>query len=239
MGFVDLHSHVLPGLDDGAQSLSDALELLALLGRMGFDVVCATPHQKVGSWVPSNEAVFNAYTEVRRALETGQRGVELQLGAENFWDELFLERSITGKQPTYSGERAFLFEVAPAAPPPLLEEQLFRIRMKGLLPVLAHPERYHSLCRQLEKIEAIGRTAALVIDLGALEGAHGPVACESAQRLVRENLVHAAASDVHDVDDAKAAAAGINWLKKKVGAKRMQQLLDDNPRRILQGELPD
>jgi protein-tyrosine phosphatase len=239
MGFVDLHSHVLPGLDDGAETLSDSLELLALLGRMGFEIVCATPHQKVGSWVPSTEAVFNAYTEVRGALQTAQPGLDLRLGAENFWDELFLERSIEGKQPTFTGQRAFLFEIAPSAPPPQLEDQLFRIRLKGLLPVLAHPERYHSLCRQPEKMQAIGRTAALVVDLGALDGAHGPVACDSAQRLVRENLAHAAASDVHDVDDAKAAAAGIAWLKKKVGAKRMQLLLDENPRRILQGELPD
>jgi protein-tyrosine phosphatase len=239
MGFVDLHSHVLPGLDDGARTMSDALELLALLARMGFEIVCATPHQKVGSWVPSSEAVFNAYTEVRRALETAQPALDLRLGAENFWDELFLARSIEGKQPTYTGQRAFLFEVSPAAPPPMLDEQLFRIRMKGLLPVLAHPERYHSLCRQLPKVEALKRTAALVIDLGALDGAHGPVACETAQRLVREDLVHAAASDVHHVDDARAAAAGINWLKKKVGPKRMQLLLDENPRRILQGDLPD
>src|SRR5260370_37614942 len=98
MGFVDLHSHVLPGLDDGAGPLSDSVELLALLGRMGFEIVCATPHQKVGSWVPSTEAVFNAYTEVRGALQTAQPGLDLRLGAENFWDELFLERSIEGKQ---------------------------------------------------------------------------------------------------------------------------------------------
>jgi protein-tyrosine phosphatase len=239
MGFVDLHSHVLPGLDDGAKTLSESLELLAMLARMGFDVVCATPHQKVGSWVPSSEAVFNAYTEVRSALATAQPGLDLRLGAENFWDELFLERSIEGKQPTYTGQRAFLFEVAPAAPPPMLLDQLFRIRMKGLLPVLAHPERYHSLCRQPDKMQTIGRTAALVIDLGALDGAHGPVACESAQRLVRDELAHAAASDVHCVDDARSAAAGIGWLKKKIGVKRMQLLLDENPRRILQGDLPD
>lgn len=239
MGFCDLHSHVLPAIDDGAKSLSESVELVRLLADMGFDVVCATPHQKVGSWVPSPDAVFTAYTEVKNALAQAQSPVELRLGAENFWDELFLERSMEGKQPTYTGARAFLVEVAPAAPPPMLDEQLFRIRMKGLLPVLAHPERYHSLCRQLERIEAVGRTAALVIDLGALDGAHGPVACDSAQRLVRENLAHAAASDVHDADDAKAAAAGIQWLKKKIGAKKMQRLLDENPRRILQGELPD
>jgi protein-tyrosine phosphatase len=239
VGFVDLHSHVLPGLDDGAPTLAEALELVGMLGRMGFDIVCATPHQKVGSWVPSTEAVFNAYTEVRSALGTAQPGIDLRLGAENFWDELFLERATEGKQPTYSGQRAFLVEVAPAAPPPLFEEQLFRMRMKGLLPVLAHPERYHVLCRQPERMQAIARTAALVIDLGALDGAHGPVACEAAQRLVRENLAHAAASDVHDTDDAKAAAAGIQWLKKKVGPKRVQLMLEENPRRILQGELPD
>jgi protein-tyrosine phosphatase len=120
-----------------------------------------------------------------------------------------------------------------------LEEQFFRLRARGQLPVLAHPERYHALCRQPDRMASIGRTAALVVDLGALDGAHGPRACESAQWLIKEGLAHACASDSHSADDARAAGRGIDWLRKKRGDAETNRLLAENPRRILQGELPD
>jgi protein-tyrosine phosphatase len=239
MGFVDLHSHVLPGLDDGVASLPESLDVLDVLAGAGFEIVCATPHQKVGSWVPTAQAMHDAWSTVNAALDGKRPALELRLGAENFWDELFLERSLDGQQPAYTGGRAFLVEVPPSATPPRLEDQLFRMRTRGLLPVLAHPERYHSLCRQPDRLTAIARTCALVVDLGALDGAHGPVAGEAAQRLVREGRAHACASDAHDVDDARAAAAGIAWIERKLGHAALTRLLDENPRRILQGELPD
>lgn len=239
MGFVDLHAHVLPALDDGVTSLAESVEVVGMLARIGFDVVCCTPHQKVGSWVPSAEAIGQAHAAARDALATAGIAVELRLGAENYWDELFLTRARTDAQPSYTGGRAFLVEVSPVATPPALEEQLFRLRTRGRLPVLAHPERYHGLCRQRDRMETLARTAALVVDLGALDGAHGPRAAEAAQWLVRDGLAHACASDVHDADDARAAAAGVAWLRKRVGDEGVKRLLDENPRRILQGELPD
>jgi protein-tyrosine phosphatase len=239
VAFVDLHAHVLPGLDDGVKSVAESVEVVAMLGRLGFELVCCTPHQKLGSWVPTTDSISKARAEVASALENARVPVELRLGAENFWDELFLQRCIDGAVPAYTGERAFLVEVSPVATPPQLEEHLFRLRTRGTLPVLAHPERYHALCRQRDRVEAIGRTAALLVDVAALAGAHGPRAQESAQWLVHEGLAHACASDVHDADDARAAGEGIAWLRKKMGEVAVKRLLDENPRRILQGDLPD
>jgi protein-tyrosine phosphatase len=239
MGFVDLHAHVLPALDDGVKSVGEAVEVVAMLGRLGFQTICCTPHQKVGSWVPSADSISKARADVVAALVAGAVEVELRLGAENFWDELFVQRCAEGGLPTYTGERAFLVEVSPVNPPVQLEEQLFRLRTRGPLPVLAHPERYHGLCRQRDRMEAIGRTTALLVDVAALAGAHGPRAGEAARWLVEDGRAHACASDVHSADDARAAGEGIAWLRKRMGEAGVRRLLDDNPRRILQGELPD
>jgi protein-tyrosine phosphatase len=239
MGYVDLHCHVLPALDDGVKSVSEAVEVVAMLGKLGFTTIYCTPHQKVGSWVPTAEAIGQARTTLVAALAAGSVGVELHLGAENFWDELFVQRCVEGGVPTYTGERAFLVEVSPVNPPVKLEEQLFRLRTRGPLPVLAHPERYHGLCRQPERLEAIGRTAALVVDVAALAGFHGPRAAEAARWLVGDGLAHACASDTHSADDARAAGEGITWLRKRHGDAAVRRLLDENPRRILQGDLPD
>lgn len=238
MGFVDLHSHVLPALDDGVPALVESMELTRVLEQMGFEVVCATPHQRVGFFVPTREAIDGAYIKVCEGLTSRGSPLELLLGAENFWDELFLERAQTGVQPAYTGGKAFLFELNTRVAPPRLEEMLFQIRIQGLLPVMAHPERYAPFWEN-DRYQALGRTAALLVDLGALDGAHGKRECTAARRLVEEGLAHGVASDVHSVADARAAGAGIAWIKKRLGAPAVERLLADNPRRILQGELPD
>jgi protein-tyrosine phosphatase len=240
MRFVDLHSHVLPGLDDGVKGLSESMELTAVLQAMGFSTVCATPHQKVGWFVPTRELIDSAYAEVRAALSERTSPLELHLGAENFWDELFLSRVPARTQPTYTGGKAFLFELDTRISPPRLEDQLFHIRLGGLLPVMAHPERYAPFWEKtFARYQAFSRSTALVVDLGALDGAHGQKECTAARRLVEEGLAHACASDAHSVSDARSAGAGIAWIRKRLGEQAVTRLLADNPRRILNGELPD
>ena len=241
MGFVDLHSHVLPGQDDGARSLDESVEMLALLAEIGFELVHATPHQKVGSWVPTVAEIEEAHGQVVAALSGRLRR---RLGSENMWDELFLERSLDRAIPGYrrSGDlepsRAFLFELPVGLMPPRVEERLYAIHRAGLLPVMAHPERYVALWDQPARLESLSQRAALVVDLGALDGAHGNRQCKIARWLCEQGLAHAAASDVHSAADVRLAAAGIAWLRKRLGAGAVTRLLDDGPRQILNGVLP-
>ncbi len=108
----------------------------------------------------------------------------------------------------------------------------------GALPVLAHPERYLPL-HAPGRLEALARSAALLVDLGALDGAHGKAEGKAARALIENGLAHGVASDVHAPSDVRSVAAGMQWIKKRFGEARLTQLLDENPRRILQGELPD
>jgi protein-tyrosine phosphatase len=237
LSFVDLHSHVLPGLDDGVRTLPESLELIAALGRLGFGTVCATPHQRADLYLPARAAIDTAYEQVLGALPAGSP--TLNLGAENFWDEVLAGRLPQGTQPTYTGGKAFLFEIPVAQWPPRIIETLFDVRMRGTLPVMAHPERYSALWNEPERVESIARTAALVIDLAALEGAHGANEKRAARFLVDEGFAHAAASDSHSLDDVALAAAGIAYIKKRHGQARVDALLTEGPRAILTGALPD
>jgi protein-tyrosine phosphatase len=239
MGYVDLHSHVLAALDDGARALADGLALATQLAALGFEVVHATPHQKAGFFVPTRDQIDQAHGQLQDALRGAGVTLDLRLGAENFWDELFLQRASEKAQPTYTGGKAFLVELDVRMAPPRLEESLFQMRMKGPLPVLAHPERYSAFWDVPDRLEAVGRSAALLVDLGALDGAHGKRQCVAARRLVADGVAHAVASDVHNLADARGAAAGMSWIRKKLGDTTLTRLLDENPRRILQGELPD
>ena len=84
---------------------------------------------------------------------------------------------------------------------------------------MAHPERYLAIQKDLGRAEALGRTAALVVDLGALDGAHGRAEMKTARRLLEEGLAHAAATDIHSPDDQRAIAAGMAWIRKRLGAR--------------------
>lgn len=239
MGYVDLHSHVLPALDDGAPDPSTGFAMLRTLAAVGYDTVAATPHQKSGQFLPDLEAVRAAHREMSARLADAGVPIRLSLGAENFWDDVFYARWRSGDIPSYDDGRAFLFEIRPDEIPARFEDSLFEIALGGKLPVLAHPERYAPYWGAREKLAELGQRVALVVDLGALGGAHGWRPGRAARALVAERIAHAAASDVHSTSDVQHAAAGIAWIKKRLGPDAARRLLDENPRAILGGQLPD
>lgn len=236
--YVDLHSHFLPGLDDGADSLVTCLSMVRALTEMGFSDLCATPHQFAGMFQPPLAEVRDTFDQVSREIATVLPEVHLLLGAENYWDDVFASRLRQGEPPCYDGGKTFLFEISPADLPPRLEAALFDLRVTGRLAVLAHPERYSAVQRDPAVAEALGRQAALLVDLVPLSGTGDRAEVKTARRLVEEGLAHAAASDMHAPEDGPAIAAGLAWIEKRLGADVARRLLSDNPRRILIGQLP-
>jgi len=236
--YVDLHAHFLPGLDDGAKTAEVGLRMVGALAALGFGTVHATPHQRAGRFMPERQAIDEAFAAISAAAGAEHPGLKVGLAAENFWDEVFHERVSKGGLPSYPGGKAFLFEVNPQFMPPRIENALFEIRLTGRLPVMAHPERYLAIQEDIGRAEAIGRSSALLLDLGALDGAHGRPAMKTARKLMEAGLIHAAASDVHTAEDQRTVAAGMAWIKKRLGPEALDRLVGDHPRWILAGELP-
>jgi protein-tyrosine phosphatase len=236
--YVDLHAHFLPGLDDGAKTADMALQMVGALAALGFTTIHATPHQRAGRVMPARQAIDETFGALCAAAAAEHPTLTVGLAAENFWDEVFHERLSQGGLPCYPGEKAFLFELNPQQMPPRIENTLFDIRVAGRLPVMAHPERYLAIQEDVTRAEALGRSTALLLDLGALDGAHGRPAMKTARRLLEEGLVHAAASDVHTAEDQRTVGAGMAWIRKRLGADVLDRLVGENPRQILAGELP-
>jgi protein-tyrosine phosphatase len=237
--FVDLHSHYLPALDDGATGMEMSVEMIRAIASLGFSDLYATPHQRAGMFMPARASIDDAFARVSAELAPQGATLRLGLGAENFWDGVFLERLRGKAVPTYGETPAFLFEVNPQLMPPALENELFQIHMDGYLPVMAHPERYVAVQRDPSLAERLGRHAVMLVDLGALEGAHGKQEMKTSRRLVLDGLAHAAASDIHRPEDKASVAAGMEWIRKQRGADVLDQMLNENPRRLLGGELPE
>ena len=237
MGFVDLHSHVLYGLDDGAPDEATAVAMLDGLAALGITEQCVTPHQKAGQYLPSLERIEAALAAVERARLPGHP--TLRLGAENMWDDVFLQRLGSDEIPGYRGTSAFLVELPPPVMPPTMVDQLFKLRIKRMVPVLAHPERYHALWDDDELARSLRTVCAFVVDLGAVAGFHGRRETKAARHLLETGIACGVTTDAHQMGDLQQAAAGLSWIEKKLGHAAVVRLFDHAPRTILAGELPD
>ncbi len=239
MTFVDLHSHILPALDDGPPDLASALPIVTGLVDIGFTTICPTPHQKADQFLPSAEQIKVALATTRAALTESAIAVELRLGAENMWDTVFYDRVEHDAIPAYADSQAFLVEFELHQLPLALFEYIFRLRMAGRLPVIAHPERYRPLRRDRALRDKLTSDCALVVDLPAVAGRQGRRLAKISRSMLTEGVAHAAASDAHRLDDVAHAAEGIAWIRRRMGDRAVDRLLVTNPQRILAGELPD
>jgi len=239
-GFIDIHCHVLAGLDDGPGDTDEALLLCRELASLGFSSLHPTPHQKASAWTPDVAAREAAAVALRQELARHDIPLEIvDPAGENMWDELFLERQSDRSFPCYAGGKAFLLEFPLGPQPPGLSDRFFAFRLKGLLPVIAHVERYPWLTEDGAFSQAVAGKAALLTNLSSLGGLGGWSIKRKARALVERGRIHALSSDAHGLPDLAYSAKGLAWAERKLGAERVRDLLDAHPRMILEGELPE
>lgn len=225
MGKVDLHSHLIYGVDDGVKSLDDALAVVAGLVERGYDRIMTTPHQ-VDRWRPAGDLLAARLRELQAGVAARGWPVAIGLGAENHVDEVFLRLHRARRYLSYGlAGKAVLIECSPMAAPPFLEQLVFEIKAGGLAPVLAHPERYPWIVGA-SRAEALRRVGCLFqIDLGSFAGAYGRDARKAAERLLKRGAVDLVASDLHG--PAKLAAlvdAGLAALAALAPAAEVERL---------------
>ncbi len=239
MGFVDLHDHVLWGLDDGCTTPEQTLDAVRLLAALGWDELAPSPHA-----VPELPSRDPAACELRR-IELAQllasEGVSMAVhsNAENKLDEGFLARADDPSTRRGIGPtgRWVLVEAPFSSSLPALPELVFRLRRKGILPLFAHPER----CLEFERPGLAGEVVRLggahQLNIGALAGVYGRGARKQAERFLGEGLYAVAATDLHQPGDAQHwLEAGLRALEKRAGEDGLRRLCAENPRRILRGE---
>lgn len=237
MGYIDLHSHVLFGLDDGSPDRTTSLAMLDALTILGVTEQCATPHQKASQYLPSLDAIETTFADLEASRKPHHP--TLRLAAENMWDDVLLGRIQGGAIPTYRGSRAFLVEIPPSLMPPSLADQLFKLTRTGAIPVLAHPERYSALWDNDELTQSLRRVCAFQIDLPAIAGFHGRRESKQARHLLESGLATVVATDAHQVGDVQQSAQGLAWIDKKLGHATTVRLFEHAPRAILAGDMPD
>ncbi len=236
-GLCDLHCHLVPGVDDGARTLEDALEMARALVDLGFTTVAPSPHARPEYPSHSRETVEAKLAELREALAGA--GVKLELGtnAENFLDEAFLRGLGTPEARLLGVGKYVLVELPYKSPVPTLPDILFRIRLKGVTPVLAHPERCLEFERPGRAAEAVRGGALLQLDVGALMGRYGGTAKKLARTFLEDGLYAIGATDLHGPVGARDwVGKSLTELRGKVGERAFTRLMSTAPSRLLKGE---
>lgn len=237
-GFIDLHSHWVAGVDDGAPSVEHGVALLAALRSIGFDTVVATPHMRPGMFNTDRESLETAYAAMGDAIAAAPGMPKVMLSAEHYFDEIVFARLMNGEALPYPGGKSVLVEFSSNQFPARLNDRMFDLQRKGLRPVIAHPERYLPVWKHPESmVELVERGNVLLLDVGALVGKYGRAPRKAAEELIELGLYYAACSDAHRVSDVDAVLAGITALRELVGEEEAQFLLHDGPQAILEGKV--
>jgi protein-tyrosine phosphatase len=239
-GLCDLHCHYVPCVDDGVRSTDEGRLLCLGLRSLGYETVVATPHIRAGMF-ENNKADLTAAFAAFIADVGSEAGMpKTGLAAEHFCDDVFFELLEQGNALPYPGGHAALVEFPPERVPLRVAEQFFRMLVRGVRPVIAHPERYAPVWKSSEVLETLVERGALaLLDVMALAGKYGRRSMRTAEQLLELGLYYAACSDSHKPDDVEIVERGIERLVSLVGEHDAQALLADNPRRILDGTVQD
>jgi protein-tyrosine phosphatase len=219
---VDMHSHVLPGIDDGAKNPQESIALIKKMMALGIKKIIATPHIMADYYRNTPETINNALAILKEELVKENIEIDLEAAAEHYFDETFEER-VKKDQLMIMGDNYVLFEFSFISQPPNVVPVLQRIVDMGYKPILAHPERYNYLdIDQLRTLRDWG--TLLQINTISLTGYYGKDTKKMAESLIDAQLVDFISSDMHHLRHADA-------FKDALRTSYIEKVLFDYPLR--------
>jgi protein-tyrosine phosphatase len=266
---IDLHLHLLSGLDDGAKTLEESIQMCWISYRDGVRTIVATPHTLNGLYVNDRETILAKVKELNEALmKCGIRNAEFGIkepnaalhtpqsaiilnselplrilpGADVHLCEKTLPHLDQGKVMTVSDGKKYLFLEFPSQGIPYqAEEIIFQIMTRGIIPIITHPERNLEIGQRPQRYYEMIRMGCLgQVTAMSLTGEFGPKVRQIAVRLLKNRLIHLIASDAHSTDGRPPILSeGVRAAEKIVGKEEAQKMVTKYPQAILEGRKPD
>ncbi|WP_231427734.1 tyrosine-protein phosphatase [Pedobacter sp. Leaf250] len=218
---TDMHSHIIPGIDDGAQTINDSLLIAKKFKALGFKKLIATPHIMADYFRNTPDTIHRGLDILRKGLQEIQLDLEVDAAAEYYLDET-LEKKIKQKEVLTFGSNYLLFELSYINAPQNLFDIIKMMQDGGYKPVLAHPERYPYYYGSFESYQQIKETGCMLqMNSIALTGYYGSGAKKVAEEMVENHLVDFIGSDMHHLKHAAA-------LEDSLTTPLMQRLLSQH-----------
>lgn len=236
---IDLHSHILPGLDDGARDIPEALAMAEKAAADGIAGMVCTPHAFPEVYFPTQERIREVFDEFKARLAGTRIPLDLYLGNDIHLVPETLDWLKSGRVMTINGGRYCLVEPPEFFRADELEHSLFALRREGFRPIVTHPERYGAFLDDPGLLDRLAEQGNLLqVTAGSLRGRFGQRAQAFTQRMARRRLIHIVASDAHSPRRRhpglrKAAAVLAEWVGDEEAA-----IILDNAKAVLEnGEI--
>ncbi|MCX6273095.1 MAG: capsular biosynthesis protein [Bacteroidetes bacterium] len=215
---VDMHSHLIPGLDDGSASAEESLEMLKGLASMGFRKIITTPHVMVDYYKNTPEHILAGLKVIRQAAGQQDIRLEIEAAAEYMLDDGFEKKFHDGQLMTF-GKKNILIELSTFTPHPNLFSILFDLQIAGYKTILAHVERYAYWYDKIDHYEELkDREILLQVNILSFGGHYGPVIKKMAEKLADRGLIDVLGTDMHN-------PLSIPAYQKTLKEKYIQRLL--------------
>lgn len=235
---IDIHTHILPGFDDGPATIEEALEMAAVAARDGVRCLVATPHDPYYGHAVDCRQVELAVDDLRGALVSAGVEVDVLPGLEMSLTTDIAHRARQGQVLAINRARYLLVELPFQLYPPHTDQCLFELQLQGYVPIIAHPERNAAIQRDVNLLEPLVTRGILAqVTADSLMGSFGPKTRETAEAMLTCYLAHVIASDAHSptarppvLSDALRRAAEL------VGPERANEMVCTIPQAIIAGE---
>lgn len=196
---VDMHSHLIPGIDDGSKSMEESLELVKRLAGFGLKKIITTPHIMSEYYRNTPEIIGMGLEDLRKTVKNEGISIEIEAAAEYYMDEIFLEKVKSGEKMLTFGEDYILVETGFINKPQMLLDIIFHLEMAGYKPILAHPERYqYLLADKILQEELFDRKLLFQVNLLSLTGFYSRQVKDFGEMLVERGVVALLGTDCHN-----------------------------------------
>lgn len=232
---IDIHTHILPNIDDGSRSIEETFNIIKEAKQAGFEAIVLTSHYMEGYYetnTPEREVWVNAIYENLRAKNID---IKLYLGNEIYMSENMIKLLEEGKASTINDTSYVLFEMPINSEPLNLYDVIYEMLQYKIVPILAHPERYTFVQKEPELIyDLVQKGVLMQSNYGSIIGQYGEKAQIIVKKLLENNLVHMLGTDVHRQNTIYAKIPEIlTELNSLIGEEKLKELTTTNPKLVL------
>jgi len=217
---VDIHSHLIPGIDDGSKSMEHSIELILALKELGYKKLITTPHTS-DMFPNSSETILKGYQALLEELKKRKIDITIEVASEYYADEHFEKLLEADDLLTFGEKNYLLFELSYFTPHHDLEDLVYEIKRKGYSPILAHPERYLYYHDSLDKYREIKEMGVLFqLNINSINGFYNKSIQKVAEQLINNSMIDFLGSDTHHMTHMKNLQKCLNdGLYRKVFKK--------------------
>lgn len=226
---IDIHCHILPSMDDGAVNLEESLAMAKLAMNEGIRTIIATPHHKNGVYENTKQTIIEKVEELNGILKQEAIPVEILPGQETRIYGDLLEDFEKGEIMTLNGSQYLFVELPSSHVPRYTEQLLFDIQMKGLSPIIVHPERNQEFVERPEKLYQLVKKGALTqVTASSIAGYFGKNIKKFSLQLLDANLTHFVSSDAHNLTRRSfKMKEAFDVIEKRYGVEMVYQLIEN------------